>query len=208
MQPTGQRGAELVGSRQLELEMPDQVAPATTLSLVTSPPPDSSEPFARRNLVIALIVLLIVTSIALLWPTVPDATPTPVFQTSVAEVTDVSAPALSQFPVIQPLAGPVLQVGLFGRLQGAESEQQRLATIGLLPTIRKRQSQDGIQYALVIGPIAESRYPGTVANLKENGIAYFHLDTSHLVPPTAPAYTAAARMPIMQQPPTSDAAQL
>lgn len=69
---------------------------------------------------------------------------------------------------------PVLQVGLFRSLDGAESKQGELAELGLSPDIVKRVSGGGILYAVVISPHDETDHRQTLATLQANNLSYFH----------------------------------
>lgn len=70
--------------------------------------------------------------------------------------------------------GQSLQVGLFSRLQGAESRQQQLVQLGLLPHIEKRIEGGITRYAVIVGPLSENAYSSALTRLQAHGIGYFH----------------------------------
>ncbi len=74
--------------------------------------------------------------------------------------------------------GTVLQVGIFKRLEGAESQQTELAKLGLAPHIEKRITDTGTHYAVVIGPLDQDQYGSALATLDASGHRYFHRSTS------------------------------
>ena len=69
---------------------------------------------------------------------------------------------------------PLLQVGLFKHLNGAEVKQTELTTLGLSPDIVKRPTADGIMYAVIINPQNEGEHRATLATLQANNLNYFH----------------------------------
>lgn len=72
----------------------------------------------------------------------------------------------------------LFQLGLFRHLKGAEYKQSELITLGLFPLILKKVTDDGIMYALVIGPKDETEYKLTLEILKANDIDYFQTKRS------------------------------
>lgn len=71
-------------------------------------------------------------------------------------------------------SGEVLQLGLFRQLNGAETQQTRLASIGLLPYIEKRVDSTGTKYAVMIGPLDAQAHERALTKLDDNNVAYFH----------------------------------
>lgn len=70
--------------------------------------------------------------------------------------------------------GKTLQVGLFKKLLGAESQQFELTKLGLSPHIEKRPSEGAISYAVIIGPLDDPDHEQTLAKLDANEFRYFH----------------------------------
>jgi serine/threonine protein phosphatase PrpC len=84
-------------------------------------------------------------------------------------------PRIRSFPAFDyPSSGKMIQVGLFKRLAGAESQQSRLARDGLTPHIEKRVSQNNTLYAVVLGPLDAKSHQFATATLTANGHKYFH----------------------------------
>lgn len=84
-------------------------------------------------------------------------------------------PITRNFPQFHfPSGGKMLQVGLFKLLQGAESHQSELTSLGLAPHIEKRTSNGSVSYAVVIGPLDESDHQIAMMTLEENKLTYFH----------------------------------
>ena len=73
---------------------------------------------------------------------------------------------------------PLLQLGLFRHLKGAEYKQIELITLGLFPGVLKKVTGDGIMYALVISPENETEQKLTLEILKANNIDYFQTQRS------------------------------
>lgn len=69
---------------------------------------------------------------------------------------------------------PLLQVGLFRHLMGAETKQSELTSIGLTSDIVKRPTADGMMYAVMISPKDEREHRATLATLQANKLSYFH----------------------------------
>jgi cell division protein FtsN len=88
-----------------------------------------------------------------------------------------ATPIARHFPDTQfPVAGAKLQLGVFSKLQGAESLQTKLSNLGLLPHIEKRPSVKRNLYAVVLGPLDEETHQHTLKELKKNGLKYFHTE--------------------------------
>ena len=73
---------------------------------------------------------------------------------------------------------PLLQLGLYRHLKGAEYKQGELITLGLLPGDLKKVTGAGIMYALVISPENETEEKLTLEILKANNIDYFQTQRS------------------------------
>ena len=88
-----------------------------------------------------------------------------------------ATPIARHFPNTKfPVAGAKLQLGVFSKLQGAESLQTKLSNLGLAPHIEKRPDVTGTLYAVVLGPLEEEAHQHTLEELKKNGLNYFHTE--------------------------------
>jgi cell division septation protein DedD len=88
-----------------------------------------------------------------------------------------ATPIARHFPDTKfPVSGAKLQLGVFSKLQGAESLQTKLASLGLTPHIEKRTDVKGTLYAVVLGPLDDSTHQDTLEALKKNGLNYFHTE--------------------------------
>ncbi len=84
-------------------------------------------------------------------------------------------PLERHFPEFEfPVDGEVLQLGLFARLEGAESHQTELTGLGLEPHIEKRVTAETVQYAVVLGPLDEQDHEIALRTLDRNNLQYFH----------------------------------
>lgn len=88
-----------------------------------------------------------------------------------------ATPIARHFPDTKfPVAGAKLQLGVFSKLQGAESLQTKLSNLGLVPHIEKRPDVTGTLYAVVLGPLDEAAHQRTLEELKKNSLKYFHTE--------------------------------
>ena len=93
-----------------------------------------------------------------------------------------SASALSPAPEITRTfhdipffdSGEILQLGLYRKLGGAETQQAELARLGLLAHIEKRVADTEVKYAVMIGPLNPEAHERTIAKLTANQVTYFH----------------------------------
>tara|TARA_B110000503_G_scaffold94875_1_gene142854 strand:+ start:428 stop:772 length:345 start_codon:yes stop_codon:yes gene_type:complete len=86
-------------------------------------------------------------------------------------------PIARNFPDSEfPTAGAKLQLGLFSKLQGAESLQNELSSLGFTPHIEKRLDITGMHYTVVLGPLDDDDHQQTLKKLKENNLSYFHTE--------------------------------
>lgn len=84
-------------------------------------------------------------------------------------------PMTRNFPEFEfPNEGEVLQLGLFARLEGAESHQTELTGLGLAPHIEKRVTNNSVQYAVVLGPLDPEDHQNAVKTLQDNELQFFH----------------------------------
>jgi len=73
-----------------------------------------------------------------------------------------------------PLPGQVIQVGIFSRLEGAETRQRDLSKIGLIPFIEKQSDHNGVLYAVLLGPFhnpADKQL--AITTLKNRSLSYY-----------------------------------
>ena len=88
-----------------------------------------------------------------------------------------ATPIARNFPDTEfPAPGAKLQLGIFSKLQGAESLQTKLSNLGLVPHIEKRPDVTGTLYAVVLGPLDEATHQHTLEELKKNSLKYFHTE--------------------------------
>ncbi len=85
---------------------------------------------------------------------------------------------MRQFPDIElPEPGARLQLGVFSELEGAERKQQTLAELGLDPWTRKRPTDEGVLYVVLLGPYDdEQNRRSAIATLDANNVEYFGID--------------------------------
>lgn len=84
-------------------------------------------------------------------------------------------PLARTFPDFEfPTNGELLQLGIFTRLEGAESQQTELTGLGLAPHIEKRVTKTSVQYAVMLGPLDEEDHKSAVKMLEENKLQFFH----------------------------------
>lgn len=73
-----------------------------------------------------------------------------------------------------PTPGTVLRLGLFSRLEGAESRQQEASRKGHVPYIEKKVNGDTIQFAVLLGPFYEQEsVQSTAEALDRVGLNHF-----------------------------------
>jgi len=88
-----------------------------------------------------------------------------------------ATPIARHFPNTKfPVARAKLQLGLFYNLQGAESMQTKLSSLGLTPHIEKRPDVTGTLYTVVLGPMDEETHQQTLGELKKNDLNYFQTE--------------------------------
>ena len=88
---------------------------------------------------------------------------------------DQSVPEIRHFPPIDlPAEGQLIQVGIFTKLSGAERKQIALTRLGLDPYVQKRMTENGLQYAVLLGPLSASTHDKAVTTLTRNNYSYFH----------------------------------
>jgi PPM family protein phosphatase len=105
----------------------------------------------------------------------PDEAPSGLAKKFVGEELKAVVPIRRNLPDIDmDEPSPLVQVGVFQHLQGAESKQRRLTSLGLSPDIVKRATEVGIRYAVVISPTDETDHRHTLATLQANNLNYFH----------------------------------
>lgn len=85
-------------------------------------------------------------------------------------------PIARNFPDAEfPTARVKLQLGLFSKLQNAESLQTKLSSLGFTPHIEKRLHITGVGYTVILGPLDDD-HQQTLKKLKENNLSYFHTE--------------------------------
>jgi len=88
-----------------------------------------------------------------------------------------ATPIARNFPDTEfPTPGAKLQLGIFSELQGAESMQTKLSSLGLTPHIEKRLDVTGTLYAVVFGPLDHQGRQQILRKLKKNDLNYFQTE--------------------------------
>ena len=88
-----------------------------------------------------------------------------------------ATPIARNFPDTEfPTPGAKLQLGIFSKLQGAESMQTKLSSLGLTPHIEKRLDVTGTLYAVVLGPLDHEGHQQILRKLKKNDLSYFQTE--------------------------------
>ena len=88
-----------------------------------------------------------------------------------------ATPIARNFPDTEfPAPGAKLELGIFSKLQGAESMQTRLSSLGLSPHIEKRLVVTGTLYAVVLGPLDHQGHQQILRKLKKNDLNYFQTE--------------------------------
>lgn len=122
-------------------------------------------------LAVAVLFLVVVTSIGF---DQPNASVPENFRSNDSSP---ATPIARKFPdTVFPAAGAKLQLGLFSKLQGAESQQTKLSSFGLTPHIEKRPDVTGTLYAVILGPLDEADHQQALRKLKTNDLSYFHTE--------------------------------
>ncbi len=86
-------------------------------------------------------------------------------------------PIQRSFPVFDMSEpGPMVQVGIFRQLEGAESKLGELTKLGLSPSVLKRETDEGTLYAIVIRASGEEDYQQMLATLQANDLRFFHTE--------------------------------
>ncbi|MBD3649127.1 MAG: protein phosphatase 2C domain-containing protein [Pseudomonadales bacterium] len=139
-------------------------------------PADEKSPGWQRFLVGGAIVLVLALFARLSSsPTHEDSFFSP-FQLDETPATGVAntepgTRALPDFNAPEP--APKVQVGVFSRLGSAESRQQILSDLGLLPWIRKRPTDEGVLYVVFLGPYHDQqRKDSALATLEAHNLDY------------------------------------
>ncbi|MEX2488862.1 MAG: protein phosphatase 2C domain-containing protein [Pseudomonadales bacterium] len=127
-----------------------------------------------------LLALTLVTTIAI-FANLDSSSPEPNMDTSPIPSTTVppEAHAFEQkakkvIPEFPEPSGARIQVGVFKALEGAESRQKDISDLGLTPWVRKRATQQGILYVVLLGPYDdEQRRQSVTEQLDANNLSYF-----------------------------------
>jgi len=97
------------------------------------------------------------------------------------ETIDVVPIARQGMPNIAlPETGTVLQLGLFSKLEAAETRQQEASLKGYVPFIEKKINQDGVQFAVLLGPYYDEHSAESVSKaLDQEGLNHFIRPDTH-----------------------------
>jgi serine/threonine protein phosphatase PrpC/cell division protein FtsN len=82
--------------------------------------------------------------------------------------------SISMPDVNWPVQGTVIQVGIYTKLVGAETQQSELNQLGFAPYIEKKIEGNGILYAVLLGPYVQDSHSADAKNqLKLHNLQYF-----------------------------------
>ena len=82
--------------------------------------------------------------------------------------------SLSLPDVDWPVPGTVIQMGVYSKLTGAESQQTDLNQLGFTPYIEKKLENDKVLYAVLLGPFTEYADTQVVKQkLGDNNLTFF-----------------------------------
>ena len=166
---------------QLELVLPEASEPGPPLAGLPEPirkqTTEAKSTFSNRARGIAAIAACLVLMIFISLSKT-DSGERPGKPEAFSQQEEVSQYAGRSFPAIDlPENGPVIQVGVFTRLEGAEKKQIALSQLGLESYVQKRSTENGLQYAVLMGPLSAEIHQSTVATLTANNLSYFHRPT-------------------------------
>ena len=89
-----------------------------------------------------------------------------------------ATPIARNFPDTEfPAPGAKLQLGIFSKLQDAESMQTKLSSLGLTPHIEKRLDVTGTLYAVVLESLDHEGHQQILRKLKKNDLNYFQTES-------------------------------
>jgi serine/threonine protein phosphatase PrpC len=99
---------------------------------------------------------------------------------SLETVDVVPVPRQGMPNITLPETGTVLQLGLFSKLEGAETRQQEASRKGYVPFIEKKIGEDGVQFAVLLGPYYdEHSVQSTSRELTLEGLNHFERPDTH-----------------------------
>tara|TARA_R110002073_G_scaffold5617_2_gene34388 strand:+ start:2752 stop:4053 length:1302 start_codon:yes stop_codon:yes gene_type:complete len=79
-----------------------------------------------------------------------------------------------------PKPGTVFQLGLFSRLEGAETRQQEASRKGYVPFIEKKINGDEVQFVVLLGPYYDQQaVESTSEALEREGLSHFERPDTH-----------------------------
>jgi len=175
-------------ARPIQLEMPvDQIPTLNEAIDLPEPSPvqnsqnlplDSSSIWAKKQKWVAAAILSITVVLFAKLTTADktDVVETPFSTGELIEQNRVSnMPQSSSLPDLAwPVPGTVIQMGIFSKLAGAESQQTELNQLGFTPYIEKKIENNDVLYAVLLGPFAEYSNARTVKQkLKTKNLAFF-----------------------------------
>jgi hypothetical protein len=124
-----------------------------------------------RAVAVAVLFLIIVASVGF------DQPNTSVPENFRRQDSSPATPIARNFPDTEfPAPGAKLQLGIFSKLQGAESMLTKLSSLGLTPHIEKRLDVTGTRYAIVLGPLDQKGHSQILRKLKESDLNYFQTE--------------------------------
>jgi cell division protein FtsN len=159
---------------QLELQIPEPVQETSEASTASNTSETSDARFWAKPWTVPLVLF---TGVLITLVLAIPATRNELHEPEQFKLTDsgTSVPARRSFPPIDlPDSGQVIQVGIFTKLSGAERKQIALTNLGLAPYVQKRITENGLQYAVLLGPLSASTHDQALATLTKNNYSYFH----------------------------------
>ncbi len=134
----------------------------------------ATNPFAALSFM-AILAILIVTSLSF---TDSGESDSPAFSTIQPILSAGSQQVYLPPPPVKfsefRRPGRFIQVGIFTRLEGAEANQLLVSELGLNPYVQKRNTANGVLYAVMLGPFSVQAHDATVETLETNNVAFFH----------------------------------
>lgn len=139
------------------------------------PSPEEKQPVWQRIL-LAVTVIAVITIFANLNTSKPDGSADDPLVPSTSVTPDASAldqgPAKT-VPKIPERTGTRIQLGVFSALERAELQQKDLGELGLTPWVRKRSTDNGVLYVLLLGPYDDEQKRQAIAEkLDANNLEY------------------------------------
>ncbi len=165
------------GATQLQLDIPNPTPDGTDKQTQSTSIGDTSTdaPLERPHKPWALLAVAATMVLAMLMSYTPEKD-APSLQAAFVTPSEVSHPPPSKdiTNVDLPKPGAIIQVGLFSKLEGAESRLETLNQLGLRAHIQKKTTDGGLLFAVLLGPLPADSHKTVLSALKKNDLSYFH----------------------------------